>query len=152
MRVHTEMTDTLLELIDRTPGPATLREWWLKTGSPLRAHGLPASAMPVLLSWLAQRSKRPVLALVADPEAIFSDSQAWFSGAPRIVVFPAIETLPFDRLAPDEETVRRRLEAVDALGQSGPLVCFSSWTAVTRPTLGRDALRRWTFTLKPGDR
>ena len=144
------MTDTLLELIDRTHGPATVREWWQSGGSPLRAHGLPPSAVPVFLSWLSQRSRRPVLALLADPEATFSDSQSWLS--PRAVVFPAVETLPFDRLAPDEETVRRRLEAIDALGQGGPLVCFSSWTALTRPTLSREALRRWTFTLKPGDR
>jgi len=64
---------------------------------------------------------------------------------------PAVETLPFDRLAPDEETVRRRLEAVDALGQGKPVVCFTSWAAMTRPTLAPDALTRWSFTLTPGE-
>src|SRR6266566_2244508 len=54
------------------------------------------------------------------------------------------------RVAPDEETVRRRLEAIDALGAGEPVVCFTSWTAMTRPTLAREALRRWVFTLKPG--
>src|SRR5205807_4677381 len=118
-------------------------------GSPLRAHGLPPSAVPVFLSWLSQRSRRPVVALLADPEATFSDSQSWLSR--RAVVFPAVETLPFDRLAPDEETVRRRLEAIDALARGGPVVAYTSWAAMTRPTLAPDALKRWSFTLKPGE-
>src|SRR5438445_8021473 len=143
------MTDTLLELIDRTHGPATVREWWQSGGWPLRAHGLPTGAVPVFLSWLSQGSRRPVLALLADPEATFSDSQSWLS--PRAVVFPAVETLPFDRLAPDEETVRRRLEAIDGLGRAGPVVGLTSWAAMTRPALAPEALKRWSFTLTPGE-
>src|ERR1700682_2458549 len=121
------MTQTLLELLDALPA----RE---------RLEG----------SWHARRARRPVLAMVPAPEGLFQEAGAWFRDDVRTVVFPAVETLPFDRLAPDEETVRRRLEAIDALGAGEPVVCFTSWTAMTRPTLAPEALRRWGFTLAPG--
>src|SRR5256712_7401213 len=97
------------------------------------------------------RARRPVLAMVPDPEGSFQEAGAWFRNDARTVVFPAVETLPFDRLAPDEETVRRGLEAGDALASGDPLVAFSSWTAIPRPTLGSKPLQQWSFTLKPGE-
>ena len=145
------MNDTLLDLIDRLPARSRLEAWWAAPAAHLESHGLPLSALPVFAAWLAVRSKRPVLALVPDPEGSFQETRAWFRDGLRTVVFPAVETLPFDRLAPDEETVRRRLEAIDALAAGGSLVCFSSWMAMTRPTLAPEALHRWSFSLKPGD-
>ena len=145
------MTDTLLELIDRLPARGRLEGWWNAPVGSLEAHGVPSSALPVFAAWLAMRAQRPVLALVTDPEGSFQEAGAWFREDVRTVVFPAVETLPFDRLAPDEETVRRRLEAIDALGHGKPVVCFSSWAAMTRPTLAPDALIRWSFMLTPGE-
>jgi len=145
------VTDTLLELIDRLPARGRLEGWWNAPVGSLEAHGVPSSALPVFGAWLAMRAQRPVLALVTDPEGSFQEAGAWFREDVRTVVFPAVETLPFDRLAPDEETVRRRLEAIDALGDGKPVVCFTSWAAMTRPTLAPDALTRWSFTLTPGE-
>src|SRR5256885_6380776 len=144
------MTQTLLELLDGLPARDRLEAWWNAPIASLDAHGLPSSALPVFVVWLARRARRPVLALVPDPEGSFQEAGAWFRDDVRTVVFPAVETLPFDRLAPDEETVRRRLEAIDALGAGEPVVCFTSWTAMTRPTLAQQSLRRWGFTLEPG--
>jgi len=144
------MMQTLLELFDGLPARDRLEAWWNAPIGSLDAHGLPSSALPVFVVWLARRARRPVLALVPDPEGAFQEAGAWFRDDVRTVVFPAVETLPFDRLAPDEETVRRRLEAIDALGAGEPVVCFTSWAAMTRPTLAREALRRWGFTLQPG--
>jgi transcription-repair coupling factor (superfamily II helicase) len=144
------MTQTLLELLDSLPARQRLEAWWNAPIGSLESHGVPSSALPVFAVWLARHAGRPVLALVPDPEGTFQEAGAWFRDDVRTVVFPAVETLPFDRLAPDEETVRRRLEAIDTLGAGGPVVGFSSWTAMTRPTLGPEALRRWAFTLKPG--
>src|SRR5438128_10328368 len=143
--------DTLLELIDRLPARGRLEGWWSAPIGSLEAHGVPSSALPVLAAWLALRAQRPVLALVSDPEGSFQEAGAWFREDVRTVVFPAVETLPFDRLAPDEETVRRRLEALDALASGDALVAFSSWTAITRPTLASKALQQWSVTLKPGE-
>ena len=144
------MSETLLELIDRLPAKAQLAGWWDAPTEAHQAHGLPTSALPVFATWLAMRAQRPVLALVSDPEGAFQETRAWFREDTRSVVFPAVETLPFDRLAPDEETVRRRLEATDALQAGGAVTCFSSWTAMTRPTLSPDAMKRWAFTLAVG--
>src|ERR671937_681359 len=115
------MSDTLFELIDGLPARSRLEAWWDAPTSTLSAHGLPASALPVFASWLAARAARPVLAIVPDPEAVFREAGAWFKDDVRTAVFPAVETLPFDRLAPDEETVRRRLEAIDQLGAGGSM-------------------------------
>jgi len=145
------VTDTLLELIDRLPARVRLEAWWNAPSARLGAHGLPSSALPVFAAWLAVRARRPVLALVPDPEGSFQEAGAWFREDVRTVVFPAVETLPFDRLAPDEETVRRRLEVLDAMASGDPLVAFSSWTAITRPTLAAKALQQWSFTLKPSE-
>src|SRR6202048_610757 len=144
------MTQTLLELLDGLPARDRLEGWWNAPISTLDAHGLPSSALPVFAVWLALRAPRPVLALVPDPEGSCQEAGAWFREDVRTVVFPAVETLPFDRLAPDEETVRRRLEAIDALGAGETGVCFPSGPARPRPTLSREALRRWGFTLAPG--
>src|SRR3989442_4892860 len=144
------MTQTLLELLDGLPARDRLEAWWNAPIGSLDAHGLPSSALPVFAVWLARRARRPVLALVPDPEGSFQEAGAWFRDDVRTVVFPAVETLPFDRLAPDEETVRRRLEAIHALGAGEPVVCFTSWAAMTRPTLAPEALRRWGFPLTPG--
>lgn len=146
------MTETLFELLDQLPGAPQLEGWWKASPGRLGAHGLPLSALPAFATWLARRAGRPVLAVVPDPEAAFDETRAWFREDLPSVVFPAVETLPFDRLAPDTETVRRRMEALDALGAAGPVVCFTSWTAMTRPTLSVESLRRWPFTLTVGER
>jgi len=146
------MSDTLFDLIDRLPARGRLESWWTASAGRLDAHGLPSSALPVFGAWLARRSGRPLVAVVADPEGTFQETRAWFKEDVRAVVFPAVETLPFDRLAPDEETVRRRIEAIDQLGAGGPLVCFTSWAAMTRPTLAPEVLHRWACTLKTGER
>src|SRR5205809_6725409 len=145
------MTQTLLELLDGLPARDRLEAWWNAPIGSLDAHGLPSGALPVFAVWLARRARRPVLALVPDPEGSFQEAGAWFREDVRTVVFPAVETLPFDRLAPDEETVRRRLEVLDAKASGGPLVAFSSWPAITRPTLAAQALQQWSFPLKPSE-
>src|SRR5919108_358576 len=145
------MTETLFELIDGLTARGRIEAWWNAPSASLAAHGLPGSALPVFSTWLASRAARPVIAVVPDPEGAFREAGAWFKDDVRTAVFPAVETLPFDRLAPDEETVRRRLEAIDQLAAGGPLVVFTSWTAMTRPTLAPEALRRWRFTLRPGE-
>src|SRR2546423_11023167 len=143
------MTDTLLELIDGLPAQSRLEVWRNAPSGPLIAHGLPLSALPLFAAWLARRAERPVLALVTDPEGTFQEAGSWFGSGIRAVVFPAVETLPFDRLAPDEGTVRRRLETLDALAAGGPLVCFRSLAAVTPPTPSPGFLRPRALPPKP---
>src|SRR4030081_3358686 len=113
------MTDTLLDLIDRLPARSRLEGWWnAPIGAP-EAHGAPSSAVPVFTAWLAPRAARPVLALVSDPEGSFQEAGAWFREEVRTVVFPAVETLPFDRLPPREGTASGRAGGGGCVGAGG---------------------------------
>src|SRR5438270_10281138 len=144
------MTQTLLELLDGLPARDRLEAWWNAPIGSLDGHGLPSSALPVFAAWLARRARRPLLALVPDPEGSFQEAGAWFRDDVRTVVFPAVETLPFDRLAPDDEPVRRLLDAIVALGAVELVVCYTYWSVMTRQTLAQAALTLWVFTLVPG--
>src|SRR5256714_7254760 len=145
------MTQTLLELFDGLPARDRLEAWWNAPIGSLAADGRPSVSLPGFAVWLARRAHRPVLALVPDPEGAFREAGAWFRDDVRTVVSPAVETLPCGRFGPGEETVRGRLEANDALGRVKPVVCFTSWAAMTRPMLAPDALTRWSFTPTPGE-
>src|SRR5438552_2516084 len=113
------MSDTIFGLLGRLAARGELEEWWrapvsalpyprpdpppsrgreslAQGGARLSAHGLPIPAMPVFLAWMAERAKKPVLAIVADPETAFGEMQAWFRSEVKAHVFPAVETLPFD--------------------------------------------------------
>src|SRR2546422_10609835 len=113
------MTQTLLELLDGLPARDRLEAWWNAPIGSLDAHGLPSSALPVFAVWLAKRARRPVLALVPDPEGSFQEAGAWFREDMRTGVFSAGETPPFDCLAPGEETRPRPRSAGDALRGGG---------------------------------
>src|SRR5207237_9158875 len=97
---------------DGLPDRGRLEACWNAPIGSLDAHGLPSSALPVFAAWLVRQARRPVLALVPDPEGSFQEAGAWFRDDVRTVVFPAVETLPFDRLAPHEEAAPRRLLAI----------------------------------------
>ncbi len=78
------MTDTLNRLLDNLPAADGLDRWVVAAASArLPATGMPASALPVFLAWLAERAKRPVVAITADPESSFGETQAWFGEAAR---------------------------------------------------------------------
>jgi len=62
------MTQTLFELLGALPARERLEGWWNAPIGTLDAHGVPASALPVFAVWLARRARRPVLAMVPDPE------------------------------------------------------------------------------------
>ena len=125
------MTQTLLELLDSLPARQRLEAWWNAPVGSLDAHGLPSSALPVFAAWLAKRARRSLLALVPDPEGSFQEAGAWFRDDMRTVVFPAVETLPFDRLAPDEVRARfSEFELVEA--RPGTDAFGSHWYTMRR--------------------
>jgi transcription-repair coupling factor (superfamily II helicase) len=87
-----------------------------------------------LLAGLAASAAGPLLALVpgareaeelADDAALFAD---------RVMLMPAWETLPFEHVSPNEETMARRAEARHALraGEAGVIVIASARAASQR--------------------
>ncbi|HUY87011.1 MAG TPA: transcription-repair coupling factor, partial [Acidimicrobiales bacterium] len=85
---------------------------------------------------LCQASKsRPILVGVpgaTDAERIAASIRA-FSGSEQVAVFPAWETLPFERVSPSVETMGRRLEIMWGLvSGDGPKIIVASVRALTQ--------------------
>jgi len=87
----------------------------LAAGSPGEAVGLPEPVRAFALAGLATLSSRhPVVVAVptsADATHLVADLRA-FLGPDAVDVFPAWETLPFERISPSIETMGRRLRVM----------------------------------------
>ena len=112
--------------------------------------GVPAGAVGLLAWWLRAHSGRDVLVLAGDAEALWQDVAAW--GGPAPALFPAPDTLPFDRVAPGDEVTRRRLATLSALAGDEARVVVASPGGLARPTLPPDLVRAGTVVLRRGAR
>ena len=104
---------------------------------------VPEYARPIVLSALARRSQRRPL-VVAVPTGTTAgqvyDDLCQFLPGDEVVLFPAWETLPFERISPAVETMGRRLEVLWRLAE--PQRCPTVVVASVRSILQR---------LGPGD-
>ena len=130
-----------------------------------RANALlavPEPARAVVIAGLARRTERQPLVVAvptaADAERLAHDLGA-FLGADEVELFPAWETLPFERVSPSVETMGRRLRvlwhlrngvasppatAVEVLrGWSSPRC--GRWSSASGPT-SRTSSRSWSAT------
>jgi len=84
-------------------------------GSPNGALAVPEPARAFVIAGLTHLSDRsPVLVATpsaADAERLAHDLEAWL-GPGQVDMFPAWETLPFERVSPSAETMGRRLRAL----------------------------------------
>jgi transcription-repair coupling factor (superfamily II helicase) len=104
-----------------------------------------------LLAALAQNLlPRPLCLLVAEPEAAWEEVVTWLGGANGVTLFPAADTLPFDRVAPSAAVVRHRLETLRSLRSPAPTLVVTSPEAVLRPTLSPEWMGSWLAELAPG--
>ena len=97
------------------------------------AVSTPAQAF-VLAGLVRLGSRRPVLVITptgASAEQLAHDLEAFTpgGGTGRVEVFPAWETLPFERVSPDVATMGRRLQLLWRLSGGGP----GSLTGVRNP-------------------
>jgi transcription-repair coupling factor (superfamily II helicase) len=111
--------------------------------------GVPSGAAGLLAWWLRETTGRSVLVLSAEAETTWSDTAAW-AGDQRLALFPAADTLPFDRVAPGEEVTRHRLATLATLAGEGPAIVVAAPGGLVRPTLP-PALVRSGMTLRRGD-
>ncbi|HMK63616.1 MAG TPA: transcription-repair coupling factor, partial [Acidimicrobiales bacterium] len=84
--------------------------------------GVPEAATAFVLAGLSQLGeRRPILAVtptVADAERLAHDLAA-FLGRPQVELFPAWDTLPFERVSPETATIGQRLRVMWRLGLAG---------------------------------
>ena len=95
----------------------------------------------------AATARRPVVLAVptgVEAERLAADLRE-FLGADAVELFPAWETLPFERVSPATETMGRRLRAIWRLRVGGDHLPRSSWPRCARSCSGSGRTsRRWS--------
>ena len=85
-------------------------------------------AWPLLLAGLAQRTENEII-VVATPTGLMAgqlrDDLVAFMNEHDVVLFPAWETLPFERVSPNCETMGRRLEILWRVKNDKPKVIIT---------------------------
>jgi transcription-repair coupling factor (superfamily II helicase) len=85
--------------------------------------GCAEHARAVVLGAIASREDDGTLVVVVPTgtgAAVLADDLARFLGRDDVLLFPAWETLPFERVSPATETMGRRLEVLARLGGAAP--------------------------------
>ena len=138
-------TDQYRNLLRALEGPNTR----------IRAQLL-SEATPYLVSTLMQDLDRPLLIVVPRAEEarrLHERLCAWVDNPERIHRFPETETLPFERLVTDIDTIQQRVQALDALlniSDAPPLIVASA-TSVAQRTLSRESFEDNTHEIGVGD-
>ena len=123
-------------------------------GQRTRAQVL-SDAVPFLATALVEDLRIPTVILVPRPEdarRLHERLTAWLDSPDRALLFPETETLPYERLVTDPDTVQQRICTLDALLNSrdaSPLVVAST-TSVVQRTLSRKSFEDSSHTLSVG--
>ncbi|HEX3604382.1 MAG TPA: transcription-repair coupling factor [Candidatus Dormibacteraeota bacterium] len=112
--------------------------------------GVPSGATGLLAWWLRETTGRSVLVLSPEAETLWSDTSVW-AGDAALALFPAADTLPFDRVAPGEEVTRHRLATLATLAGEVPAIVIAAPGGLVRPTLPPERVRRG-LALRRGER
>ncbi|MEX2236329.1 MAG: transcription-repair coupling factor [Dehalococcoidia bacterium] len=118
--------------------------------------GLPDAVKPPMVAAIASAQPRPALFITArssQAEALVEEIAAWADPRMDARLYPRRDTLPYDYLTPDLDTVRQRLSVLSDLHSGKPeLLIVTSITAVAQPTLKPEDLDSSRYTVRVGDR
>ncbi|MDE3231451.1 MAG: hypothetical protein KGO05_16350, partial [Chloroflexota bacterium] len=156
----------LLPLLEGRPETRRLRERLLAPagqGDRLPAiSGVSEAARPYLVAALAHTLPTPLLFVTRDDERLEDATQALaalLGDDLPIRAFPALDALPWERLLPDRDTIKARMNALILLTQaaergaaSGPAIVVCSARALTQPIMPPDEFRAALLTLQPRQR
>ena len=113
------------------------------------------TAVPFTLATLLQGLAVPTLVITPRPEdarRLHEQLLVWTGEDATVLHFPESETLPFERLVSDADTVQQRLHTISALidaGRDSPIVVASA-VAVSQKTLDRGTFASASLTLRRG--
>ena len=144
----------LLSLIERVPSLAQLRAA-LGQGDVRLTVGVGDAAKAAAVAALVREQHSPVLVVAPRPdraEALAEELATWLGEPERLLLFPERDALPYERLAPDPETVRDRLRAIAALSQDSRSVVVTSALALAQRTLAPQETEEARRALRPGQR
>ncbi len=101
------------------------------------ASGVPEGLDALLLGELARHAGAPVLHVARDGNrlATLEEAIAFFAPDVTVLSFPAWDSVPYDRVAPNAETIANRIQTLSELTERGPddqtpLVLLTSVNAV----------------------
>lgn len=131
----------------------------LKPGRPVRrlVGGAPEGQDARILANLAAVAGSAGLLHVATDDARaarLAEAVAFFAPAVDVVVFPAWDCLPYDRVSPNPDIVSRRIDALGRLltPPTGPRLCITTVNAVVQRVMPRGSLADSTFGARKGGR
>jgi len=117
--------------------------WNFKNKETVLLSGVPAGHDARVVSEIAKRaalSSQPALVIVQDDikASVFSDALSFFNPDLEIIVFPAWDCLPYDRVSPHSDVVGIRIQALARLAKnkfSKPVVIITTVNAVVQKLL-----------------
>ena len=146
----------LLPLLIARPEFKRLRDLVASGGSTPLISGVAEVARPYVVAALAEDLRRPILYVVRDDEQVGRTAEALTALLGKNVsVLPYIESdaLPYERLIPDAQGVKSRMNALAALRRDeGGLVVVCSARALTQPVMPPETFVAATRELRAGER
>jgi len=127
------------------------------------AAGVPEGLDAILLGELARRAAAdgawaPILHVARDGNrlATLEEALGFFAPDVEVLSFPAWDGVPYDRVAPNAETIARRIATLAALatcvpGEDKPLVVLTTVNAIMQRLPPRDFLAGASLKLQPGN-
>ena len=146
---------SLTPILRSAPQYQSLVQSLTRSGSRSRAQVL-SDSVPFFMTAILQDLDVPAVIVVPRPEEarrLHERLSAWVSEPQRVHQFPETETLPFERLFTDIETVQQRICALDALlnGLDPHPVVVVSATSIAQRTLDRQSFETSAHSLSVGD-
>jgi transcription-repair coupling factor (superfamily II helicase) len=122
------------------------------------AGGVPEGYDALLLGELARHAGAPILHAARDGNrlATLEEALAFFAPDVRTLCFPAWDGVPYDRVAPNAETIARRIATLAELSQRGPnetkpLIVLTTVSALLQRVPPREFIASANLKLQPGN-
>jgi transcription-repair coupling factor (superfamily II helicase) len=144
----------ITETLSRAPAFARLRDA-VDAGRASITSGVSDAAKPAAIAALALGREAPVLVLTSKEDRadrLAEEIAAWLGEAIPVYTFPERDVLPYERIAPDPQTVRERLEILSLLSAGRPAIIVACGLAVAQRTLSPSEARDAIQFLRPGQR
>src|SRR5262245_22403842 len=133
----------------------------LLKGPHMVASGVPEGLDALLLGELASRTPNgaPILHIARDANRLVTleDALAFFAPDVTVLTFPAWDGIPYDRVAPNAETIARRIATLSELthrgsaGSGKPLIVLTTVNAVVQRVPPRAFIAASSMRLAPGN-
>ena len=126
--------------------------------SPLtkRYAGIAAGAEAFVLAELLKTSGQPILLVARDDAraAVLADTLAFFAPEIEVLLFPAWDCLPYDRISPHASIISERMRTLSRLAlrsEKNPLIVIATTNAFLQRVLPQSRLFDAAFEARPGD-